>query len=76
MDPAVLAPLGVYAAIIAAAVIAIVRRDTVVMWGLVLIVVPFVPASNALLPVGAVLAERVRKIRMEEDRGGWRLGGA
>lgn len=30
------------------------------MWGLAMTVVPFVPASNVLFPIGAVVAERVR----------------
>jgi len=63
MDSAILAPLTVYTVIIVAAAIAVSRRDTVVMWGLAFIVVLFVPSSNVLLPVGAVVAERVRKTR-------------
>lgn len=59
-DPANLAPLTLYASILAAAAFAVVRCDTAVMWGLALIVVPFFPASNILFPVGAVVAERVR----------------
>lgn len=66
-DPAILAPLTVYTVIIVAVTIAVSRRDTVVMWGLAFIVVPFVPSSNALLSVGAVVAERVRETSRVED---------
>lgn len=59
-DPAVLAPLALYAAIAGAATISLARCDTAVMWGLALVVVPFLPASNVLFPIGAVVAERVR----------------
>lgn len=62
-DPALLAPFTVYTTIIVAAAIAISRRDTVVIWGLAFIVVPFMPSSNVLLSVGAVVAERVRETR-------------
>lgn len=47
---------------IAAAILAIhsiVRRDKVVIWGLSLLVLPYIPASNLFFPVGFVVAERV-----------------
>lgn len=59
-DPANIAPLALYGSVLACAVLAVLRRDTAVMWGLALVVVPFLPASNVLFPVGAVVAERVR----------------
>ncbi|CAN0101548.1 unnamed protein product, partial [Ectocarpus sp. 13 AM-2016] len=58
-DPANLASLALYSSILAAVVFAVACCDTVVMWGLALIVVPFLPASNILFPVGAVVAERL-----------------
>ncbi|CAM9650318.1 unnamed protein product, partial [Ectocarpus fasciculatus] len=58
-DSANLAALTLYSSILAAAVFAVARCDTAVMWGLALVVVPFLPASNILFPVGAVVAERV-----------------
>ncbi|CAN0354957.1 unnamed protein product, partial [Hapterophycus canaliculatus] len=58
-DPRNLASLTLYASILAAATIAVVRCDTAVMWGLALVVVPFLPASNILFPVGVVIAERL-----------------
>ncbi|CAN0340036.1 unnamed protein product, partial [Ectocarpus sp. 12 AP-2014] len=58
-DSANLASLALYSSILAAVVFAVARCDTVVMWGLALIVVPFLPASNILFPVGAVVAERL-----------------
>lgn len=71
-DSANLASLTLYSSIVAAAVFAVARCDTAVMWGLALIVVPFLPASNILFPVGAVVAERVRTwelARWERGRG-------
>lgn len=59
-DPVNLAPLTLYASILASAAIAVFFHDTAVMWGLALVVVPFLPASNLFFPVGAVVAERVR----------------
>lgn len=58
-DPANLAPLTLYAAIVGGAAFAVTRGDAAVMWGLALVVVPFAPASNVLFPIGAVIAERV-----------------
>eukprot|EP00752_Nemacystus_decipiens_P011698 g10381.t1 len=57
-DPASIAPLTLYGSLLASAVLAVLRRDTAIMWGLALVVVPFLPASNVLFPVGAVVAER------------------
>ncbi len=59
-DPANLAPLVLYASILAATATAVARRDTALMWALGFVVVPFLPASNLFFPVGAIVAERVR----------------
>ncbi|CAM9090033.1 unnamed protein product, partial [Scytosiphon promiscuus] len=58
-DPANIASLTLYASVLAAAAFATARCDTAVMWGLALLVVPFLPASNVMFPVGAVVAERL-----------------
>lgn len=54
-----LGPLALYATLATAAWGGLVYRDTSVLWGLALLVVPFVPASNVLFPVGVVVGERV-----------------
>lgn len=66
-DPAIIAPLTLYGSILAAAVRAVLHCDTAVMWGLALVVVPFVPASNLFFPVGAVVAERVRSFKCGQE---------
>ena len=64
-DPASIAPLALYGSVLASAALAVLRRDAAVMWGLALVVVPFVPASNVFFPVGAVVAERVGSTNLE-----------
>lgn len=61
-DPANIASLTLYASILAGTVTAMVRCDTAAMWGLALLVVTFLPASNVFFPVGAVVAERVSHV--------------
>lgn len=56
-----LAPLTLYVAIARCTVAAIRRGDTALMWGLALLVVPFLPVANVFFTIGAVVAERVRK---------------
>lgn len=58
-DPLNVAASALYVIIIATAAFAFARRDITVLWGLALTVVPFIPASNTLFPIGAVVAERV-----------------
>eukprot|EP00903_Cladosiphon_okamuranus_P011712 g11015.t1 len=58
-DMANLGPLTLYASILWAAVWAVVHHDPALIWGLSFLVVPFLPASNLLFPVGAVMAERL-----------------
>lgn len=73
-DPANIAPLTLYGSVLASAVLAVLRRDAAVMWGLALLVVPFLPASNVFFPVGAVVAERVR-LFVQHSGGGSVCGG-
>ena len=65
-DPASIAPLTLYGSVLASTALAVLHRDTAVMWGLALAVVPFLPASNVLFPVGAVVAERVGSIHPQQ----------
>eukprot|EP00940_MAST-03C_sp_MAST-3C-sp2_P003152 g3152.t1 len=59
-DLRLLLPVGLYAGLTALLVYTVfVSRDTYVGAALALLVVPFLPASNLLFPVGFVLAERV-----------------
>lgn len=53
------APLVLYGALAWGTVTAVSRGDTALMWGLALLVVPLLPASNIFFPIGAVMAERV-----------------
>lgn len=57
-DPANIATLALYGALVWGGARAVSRGDTALMWGLALLVVPFLPASNALLTIGVVVAER------------------